>query len=555
MRWRRNGMLAVASALALAVGAATGCSTAGSTQAGGTAPPGSEVGPARTGGTLDVAITAETDNFNPYTGQWSVSSYEVANAVFEPLAAVDEKGIAHPYLAESIEASGDYTSWTITARPDVTFHNGEKFDAAALKKNLETARSSGLAAQVFTLVNSVDVVSDRAVKVNLSAPWATFPATLAMQAGYMAAPAMLDDPAGANAIPIGTGPFSVQNRERDSLVRTKKNLTYWRKDAKGVRLPYLDGVVFSIVPDASSRANALAGDTADAIDVQTPDAITSQRAAADEGKVQLLTNDKTETDEIVMALNTSRAPFDDLLARQALAYAVDQDALSSTAFNGALPSAWGMFEPSSQYYISKADAGYPEPDAGKARAAAQQYQQAHGQPLEFSMLLPSDPQYLAIGQTFQADMASVGITVNLQAIEQTQLIRTVVATGDYQAAGFLLRSAPSPDQAYIFLATKANPTGLSLNFSRFDDPALTAAMNDFRASTDGATRVAAIKKVQQELATNLQMIFLVHSRASFVFQNDVHGLTATTFPGTDLSASAPYRNTPFYTFAWKDAEG
>jgi peptide/nickel transport system substrate-binding protein len=544
----------VGGALALTCGASTSCSPGSPVQGEQSATTGTDAGPALTGGTLNVAISAETDNFNPFGGQWSVPSYEVANAVFEPLAAVDDLGIAHPYLAESIEAGGDFRSWTITTRPGVTFHNGEKFDAAALKKNLDTARTSGLAAQLFTLVTSVDVVSDRAVTVNLSAPWATFPAMLAMQPGYMAAPAMLDDPAGANAIPIGTGPFVVQIRQRDSVVKTKRNPSYWRTDAKGTRLPYLDAVVFNVIPDASSRGNALAGATTDAIDVQTPDALASQREAADDGRVQMLTNDKTESDEIVLALNTSRAPFDDPVARQALAYAIDQDKLSSNAFNNELPGAWGMFEPTSQYFISKAEAGYPEPDGEQARALAQTYEQTHGQPLEFTMLLPSDPQYLAIGQTFQAYLSAVGITVNLQAIEQTQLIRTVVATGDYQSAGFLLRSAPSPDQAYIFLASKANPTGLSLNFSRFDDPELTTAMNTFRAATDAPARVAAIKTVQQELAKNLQMIFLVHSRSSFVHQNGVHGLTATTYPGTDVPAFAPYRNTPFYAFAWKDPD-
>jgi peptide/nickel transport system substrate-binding protein len=551
---RRSRIGAVAGALALAC-AAVGCSAAGTTTDQGASTTGTEVGLARPGGTLSVGVSAETDNFNPFVGQWSAPSYEVANAVFEPLAAVDDQGIARPYLAESFTPAGDLMSWTITTRPDVTFQNGEKFDAAALKKNLDTARASGLAAQVFTLVTSVDMVSDRAVTVTLSAPWATFPATLAMQAGYMAAPAMLDDPAGANAIPIGTGPFTVQYRQRDSFVKTRKNPTYWRTDGSGTHLPYLDAVDFNVIPDTSSRGNALAAGTADGIDVQTPDALTVQRDAAHAGHVQMLTNDGTETDEIVLALNTSRPPFDDPIARRTLASAIDQDKLASTAFSDAFPGAWGMFEPSSPYFISRGQAGYPEPDAAKAQQLAQQYEQAHGQPLEFAMLLPSDPQYLAIGQAFQAELSRFGIKVDLQAIEQTQLIRTVVATGDYQSAGFLLRSAPSPDQAYIFLATKANASGLSLNFSRYDDPDLTAAMNDFRAAGDAKTRIDAITKVQQELAKNLQMIFLVHSRSSFVYQNDVHGLAATTYPGTDKPAFAPYPNTPFYAFAWKDPTG
>jgi peptide/nickel transport system substrate-binding protein len=535
----------------VAVVGLVGAACSGTSGGTGPATTGTAVGPPQPGGSLTVGISAETDSFNPYVGQWSVPSYEVANAVMEPLTAIDETGVARPYLAESITANGDYTAWTITARPGVTFQNGEPFDATALKKNLDTGRTSGLTAQVFKPITSIDIVSDRAVTVTMAQPWATFPATLAMQPGYMAAPAMLDDPAGANALPIGTGPFTVQRRQRDAFVKTQKNPSYWRKDDQGTQLPYLDEVDFDVIADAGSRGNALSASSADAIDVQTPDAIQSQRDAAAAGSVQILDNSTSETDEIVVALNTTKPPFDDLVARQALAYAVDQDRMSSTAFNGVFPGAWGMFDQGSPYYISKAEAGYPDPDPAKARSLAAQYESTHGQPLEFPVLVPSDPQYLAIGQAFQAELADVGIKVDLQAIEQTQLISSVVATGNYQAAGFLLRSSPTPDQAYAFLATKANPNGLSLNFTRYDDPDLTAAMDRFRAATDPQVRVDAIKTVQQELAKNLQMIFLVHQRGAFVYQNDVHGLHDTTYPGTTTKAFAPYQDTPFYTFAWK----
>jgi peptide/nickel transport system substrate-binding protein len=550
-RVARLGWLVVG--LLVAAGCSAGATTPDDTPSGGAAPtPSTQVRVIRPGGTLTVDVAAETDSFNPFVGQWSVPSYVVANAIFEPLASIDAQGIARPYLAESILPTGDFLSWTITARPDVTFQDGEPFDAAALKKNLDTARSSGLTAQVFTNITSVEVISDRAVTVTMARPWATFPATLAMQSGYMAAPAMLDDPAGANAAPIGTGPFTAQLRQRDAYLKTTKNKSYWRTDAKGNRLPYLDAIDFNVVPDASSRANALAAGQVDASDFETPDALRAQTDDAGKGKVQLISNNGTETDETILALNTSREPFDDPIARKALALGVDQDKLAATAYRDTFPGAWGMFEPDSPYFISKKEAGYPDPDPSQAKQLADQYRQAHGKPLEFTMLLPPDPQYLAIAQTLQAQLKDVGITVDLKGIEQTQLIRTVVATGDYQSAGFLLRSAPTPDQSYIFLATKANKDGLSLNFTRLDDPTLTSAMDAFRAAGDPKTRIDSIKTVQKELAANLPIIFLVHSRAGLATQPAVQGLHATTYPGTDKETFAPYANTPFYTFAWKD---
>jgi ABC-type transport system substrate-binding protein len=105
--------------------------------------------------------------------------------------------------------------------------------------------------------------------------------------------------------------------------------------------------------------------------------------------------------------------------------------------------------------------------------------------------------------------------------------------------------------------TSPRRTALSLsqNFTRVDDPAITSAMNDFRGAADPDSRVNALKTVQHELATNQPMIFLVHARAALAIDNNVPGLHATTFRGSDKSAMAPYNETPFYGFAWRDPAG
>ena len=512
-------------------------------------------GTPKTGGAAIVGVAAETDSLNPYVGQWSNSSYLVANAMIEPLAAIDDKGIAKPYLAESIQPAGDFMSWTITLRPGVTFHDDTPLDASALKRNLETGRKSGLTAQAFNLITSIDTVGSLQVKVNMSKPWATFPASLAMQSGYVVAPAMLDDPAAANAKPVGTGPFVYQDRQRDAYTKTKKNTSYWRKDDAGVAMPYLESVEFRVLADASSRSNALAAGDIDAMEVLTPDAYRQAAAAASRGEVQMITNVGWETDETVFAMNTAKEPFDDLGARQAVQYATDQKKLSEQAYQSAFPGSWGMFEEGSPYYISPESAGYPKPDLAKAKDLAAEYQRTHGKKLEFTALVPPDPQYLAIAQSLKSQLEEAGIVANLQAIEQTQLIRTVIATGDYQAAGFVLRGSPSPDQSYVFIATKANPSGLSLNFSRLDDPEIVAGMDAFRAASTPDARVEAIATVQKRLAADVPMVFLVNARTGFVASNSLRGLKGTTFPGTQATAQAPYPTTPFYTAMWKAPAG
>lgn len=554
---RRWGAVALAAVAAVAAG----CGSDSGTSGGGTAAPASvapmvrsvevPAGAPQRGGQVTVALAAETDSFNPFASAWSASAYEVANAVFDPMTAFDDAGVVHPYLAESVTSNAAYTEWTIKVRPGVRFHDGTGLDAAAVERNLDAALAAPLTSQGLTAIEDVSTVDASTVRVKMKRPWSTFPAALAVQTGYVAAPAMLDDPAGAAAAPVGTGPFRYTDRQRNSFVKTVRNDAYWREAPDGLPLPYLDQAEFKVVPDAATRRAAMASGDVDAAMIVTPTELATATEEARRGEIQLITDVGQESDETVIGFNTTRLPFSDPNARKALQYGIDQKLLADGIFDGSYPGAWGMFEEDSPYYISKAEAGYPERDLDRARQLAEEYQRAHGAPLEFATLVPPDPQYLLVAQAFQAQAAEFGVKVNIEAIEQTTLLSRVVVSGDYEAAWFILWSSPSPDRSYIFLATKPNPTGLSLNFTRFDDPKITAALDAFRATEEQQARIDAITAEQRSLAENGQVLFMFHRHDGFAYNTRTHGMRGTTVPGTDGPAYAPYLTTPFLTSVWK----
>jgi peptide/nickel transport system substrate-binding protein len=178
-----------------------------------------------------------------------------------------------------------------------------------------------------------------------------------------------------------------------------------------------------------------------------------------------------------------------------------------------------------------------------------QYQAKHGKPLSFTALLPSDPVYSTVAQALQSQAQAFGVTVTLQTVEQASLITTVL-TGKYQAAGFVLYSTPTLDRAYPFIATKPTP-GLSLNFTRNDNPRITAAMDAARATDDPAKQKEQYAIVQHELAVDLDRVFLVHSISGIAFSNRAHGLTTTTAPDTQVAVTAGNGiSSPFLTSAW-----
>ena len=543
-----SGFVATLTALALISGCSGGSSTSQSDASGvtvGTTPTSEpDAGQPVPGGSLTYGISAETNSLNPYFGQWAASAYIVGNAIYEPLAALTTDGTAKPYLAESITSNADFTEWTIGLRPGVTFHDGEKLDAAAVVGNLEYVRKSALTGAILQPITSVTAVDDDTVAVAMKTPWSTFPQVLTAQVGYMAAPAMLKAPDPATADPIGTGPFVFKSREIDHQVVVTRNPNYWQPDE-----PLLDQITFKVLPDSLARAQALEAGDIDAMDVTSPDELATYLTKSEAGQAQLLTNAGQETDEFVIALNTATAPFDDLLARQVLAAAIDQEDLAKIAFQGAYPPAWGNFEPGSPFYISPEDAGYPAPDPVKAKELADEYRQKHGQPLTFSFKVNTDSLGGNLSQVVQQELQAIGVTVTIQQVAQAASISAIL-TGDYQAGFFAMTSAPTLDKGYLFIATQPSATGISLNYTHLDDPEITAAMDAARATSDPSSIIDDYAIVQREMAKNLDRIFLYHSRLAAAFVNRVHGFTTGSFPASDERAFAPSITAPFYTSMW-----
>jgi peptide/nickel transport system substrate-binding protein len=230
------------------------------------------------GGKIVYGLEAETGGGWCLPGaQLAAGGIEVAVSIYDtltaPARAADGSVEYVPFLAESVEPNATYDQWTIKVRPNITFHNGEPLNAAAVKQNLDAYRgqapSSGpLFSFVFEQINDVVVVDDSTVQVNMDGPWVGFDAFIwgTGRVG-MVAPAQLNDADTCNRNLIGTGPFRMTNCSsnvqcgwtiNDKLV-AEANPDYWRTDADGEKLPYIDEIEFRPVIDAQQRLNGLIG--------------------------------------------------------------------------------------------------------------------------------------------------------------------------------------------------------------------------------------------------------------------------------------------------------
>jgi peptide/nickel transport system substrate-binding protein len=498
-----------------------------------------------TGGTLRFGLTAETSSgWDPTSSQWFNPGTIVSRAVFDRLAAYDENQVAQPYLAESFTPNDDFTQWTVTIRPGINFHNGTPLNAAAIKVNLDKQRTGVLAGPALSTVSSVEVISDLSVRVNLALPWATFPSAMTSQAGTIAAPEQLESSAPAQN-PIGTGPFVFESWTPDSNIVMTRNDSYWQKDSAGRALPYLEGIEFKVLPDASSRGAARESGAVAAIETADPPQMKAFGAEAQAGNYQMFTNAERETSVQFVGLNTAKPPFDDPLARELAVRAFDRQLISTALYQDLFPPALGLFPAASPFFD---ESSYPPFDAAEAQRLHDEYQAKHGEPLSFTVNLPADPYYRQVGEAAQESARQFGIEINLNMVDQAQLISKGLL-GDYEATGFQTFGDPNIDQIF-FSGETVKPLGeISLNFTRNNNPAITEALAAARATEDVEEQAAQWKIVQDELAKDLPVIFVVRGRAAIISTNSVFGLKQPPLPDGKPSelTTAVYTHYAFMT--------
>jgi peptide/nickel transport system substrate-binding protein len=494
-------------------------------------------GAPQTGGTLNYALEAESDGFNPTTNRWAISGLMVANAVFDPLAAYDADGKAQPYLAKAFTPSADFKTWTIELRPGITFTNGQPLDGAAVKKFIDGVRASALVGGAAANINgtSVDPANPLNVIVTMTDPWASFPASLTGQAGMVPAPAQLDAAGdAASRQPIGTGPFMQKEWVPDNRWVGTKNPNYWRKDASGVQLPYLDSVVFKPVVDTQNRSNALISGDVQMMHTTDWASIDQLKNAASDGKVQLVL-DPTESEETFFILNTSKAPLDDVRVRRALALCTDtsQIRLVSQVPDGY--AATSQFKEDSPWY---SDSGFPAYDPSAGTDLINQVKAEKGD-VTINLGTTPVPSNTAITQTAAQQWEQCGVKVNLVTTEQSKFILDM-ATGNYQVNLSRQFGESDPDQSYVWWTGKNATGGLALNFARLDDAQINAALDKARASDDPAVRKQAYADLVKRQSELVPYIWINHTQWAIGAANNVRNLTNVSLP--DGKPALPFQS-------------
>ncbi len=473
-----------------------------------------DAGTPKDGGSLAFGLEGETDSLSPVTGRWALSGHMVGSAIFDSLAVLDDQGNAVPELASSFTPNADNTEWTVTLKEGITFHDGEPFNAAAVAKALRIYKTALITGAVFAVVDTITETGPMTVTITTKQPVGNIANLFVGQAGYMPAPAMLDDPHGGEH-PIGTGPFMFHEWVKNDHVTVVKNPHYWKAG-----LPHLDQITFKPIENAADRVSALQDGTLNAIDTFFPDSI---RTIRDDPDLRYL--EYAQGEELHIALNTMAPPFDNLTARQAVATATDQATYIDQIGKDVYTPANGMFAPGQLGYTD--DSGYPTFDLDKAKELVAEYTQQTGKPLAFTLLATGDIEYTKQDQLLKTMWEAAGMQVTLASKPQADEVITVVL-GQYQAADFRLFGSPDPDADYHWWSSTAvaPPGQVSINMTRFAGAETDRALDAARASTDPATRDQDYQAFER--AWNAAVPYIWLARADWVLAStpQVHGYEA-----------------------------
>jgi peptide/nickel transport system substrate-binding protein len=464
----------------------------GATQPSGGDDDDADAGAPQRGGTLTYGLEAETTNgWCLPEGQLAIAGIQVGRTIYDTLTVPAGDGSFAPFLAESLTPNAEYTEWSIKLRPGITFHDGSPLTAEVVKNNLDAyrgqypGRSSLLAAFVFSDVATIDVVDPLTVRVTTKRPWPSFPSFLygSGRVGIMAQ-AQLDDAQNCARNLIGTGPFQFDEWRVNDHLTVVRNEHYWRRDAAGNQLPYLDAVEFRPMPEQQQRVNALKSGQLDAFHISSNTGaltIDEMRGLDEAQQVNLAESDDFAEVGLLM-LNTTKPPFDNPIAREAAALAVQRRLASEILAKGIGELADGPFAPGSIGYLE--DTGFRSDDPERARELVRQYEQETGLPFEFQITSDPTPELVQAVQLTKEFFEDVGMKVSITTLEQSALIQKAIEKG-YQAITFRNYPGLDPDGNYVWWYDAAkNP----VNFMGFSDPEVSSLLDQGRETADPAAR-------------------------------------------------------------------
>ena len=484
-----RSMLIGAAALALSAGAALAAKT-----------------------TITVGQQLEPPHLDPTSAAAGAIDQVTYANIFEGLTRFTSTGAIVPALAESWEISDDGLTYTFHLHDGVKFHDGTTMDAEDVKFSLDRARgedSQNAQKALFAAISEVNVIDPLTVEIRLSEPNGNLLFNLAWGDAVIVAPESIEQ---IKTHPVGTGPFMFDSWVQGDHITLVKNPDYWGTPAK------LDRATFKFISDPTAAFAAVMAEDVDVFaGFPAPENLAQFEA---DPRFQVLVG-STEG-ETILSTNNKMPPLDDVRVREAIAHAIDRQAIIDGAMYGFGTPIGTHFAPHNPAYVDLTGLSAYDPELSKKLLAEAGY------PDGFTTTLKLPPPSYARrgGEIIAAQLAAVGIKTEITNLEWAQWLEQVFRGKDY---GLTIVSHTEPFDIGIY----ARPD----YYFQYDNPAFQKLMKDLNATTDPTKRAAMLGAAQAIIAEDYVNGYLFQLAALTVANAKIHGLWANApTQATDLTA-------------------
>ena len=453
-------------------------------------------GKPQVGGTVRVGVNADFTTMDPHLSTAAVDR-QVYQSVFDTLVRLNPELNLQPGLAQSWEQP-DPTTLVFKLRSGVKYHDGEPFNAASVRANVERMQNHPKSLRKAELadVASVEAVDETTVKFNLKQPSSPLLSLLTDRAGMMvstkAAEAAGDDFA---RNPVGTGPFKFVEWVKDDRLVARKFDQYWDKDADGVQLPYLDEVIYKPIPDGNQRLTSVRTNTVDIIDFPNSKDVPSMRNSQDPKYLEI-----PGLAFRYIQFNVERPPFDNKAVREAVAWSLDREAINKAVFFDAGQPAQQAIPPSSWAFDPSFKPFTRDVDKAKAKLAESGIQNPR-----FSALVTNTPEERQLAEVYKEQLADVGLQMDVELLEFATLLDRSNRS-DFTAIVLQWSGRPDPDgNTFGYFHSKG-----AQNRGKYSNPRTDELLERARTTYDQNERKALYGEMNKVLAEDVPMVFVQH---------------------------------------------
>jgi len=416
--------------------------------------------------TITIALQADITSLDPM-GHNDIYSEKVSFLVFNRLFKFDTNFKVVPDLVSKWSQPSP-KEWLLTIKSGVKFHDGTEMTSADVKFSMDRSKESARVKHVLSQVVSVAIVDKYTVKVTTAVPFAPFLFTLA-HAGVSIVPQKYATSSDNWKNPIGSGPYQfVQWVSGDKIV-LKRNPNYFDK----ANMAQSANLVFKVIPEATSRTIALETGEVDAVL-----SLDSNDVSRVQANSKLKVYQKAATDIQYLGMNVEKAPFDNVMVRQAFNYAIDKDAILQVATNGYGEVATSII-PSA--LLGHKDGPYTyDPKKAKDMLKAAKF--------DFNQTIKLWA-YGDIGkkkaEIVQANLADIGVKVDIEIFEVGAFIQ---ATNSGNQVLFLLGWTSNPDPDSMLTPLFSKDSIGAQNRTRYVNAKVEQLLADGRAELNLAKR-------------------------------------------------------------------